>query len=215
MMHGRLFLSLIAVWVIAAGCASTKIVNSWRSPEYAGGPLASLLVVGVSTQASVRRVFEDVFAGQLEAQGVQAKPSYQLIPEDGPVPEERLRAAAEQSGTDGVIITRLVKVDTQLAISPGYVPPPAVPPYYRPYYYGYYSYAWLGYYEPPTVYQYAVVTSETTVFLLDRPDPIWSGTTETFSPRDVRKEAATFARVVLDALAREGLVPQPIRTEAK
>ncbi|NIO41589.1 MAG: hypothetical protein GTO41_16265, partial [Burkholderiales bacterium] len=79
--------------------------------------MTSMVVVGVSKQASVRRVFEDEFAAQLRSRGIRAVPSYTLIAEDGPVEESRLRAAVESANTNAVILTRLVKVDRTLTVS--------------------------------------------------------------------------------------------------
>jgi hypothetical protein len=36
---------------------------------------------------------------------------------------------------------------------------------------------------------------------------VWGGTTETFDPKSVSKESAGFANVVINALAKRGLVP--------
>ena len=195
------FVSLLAA-AIVTGCASTTLTNSWRAPDY-DKVLTSLVVVGVSKQASVRRVFEDEFAAQLRERGVEAVPSYTLVPEDGPVDEQRLRDAVDSAGKDAVIITRLVKVENKVTAS--HAGPTWVPLRY-PYYYGYYSSAWVGYYDPPMVYQYELVTAETTVFIRGRAEPVWSGTTETFAPEDLRKETIGFAKVVMDALASEGLI---------
>ncbi|HUU72215.1 MAG TPA: hypothetical protein VMW70_06300 [Burkholderiales bacterium] len=201
LMNAGRFFALIFV-LIAAGCASTTLTNSWRAPDYST-PVSSLVVVGVSKQASVRRVFEDEFSAQLRAKGVRAVPSYTLVPEDGPIGEDDLRSAVESSGADAVIITRLVKIENKVAVSQ---PGPPIAARYDPYYYGYYSRAWVGYYEPPIVQQYDIVIAETTVFVNERAEPVWSGTTETFAPVDLKKETAGFAKVVIEALAKEKLI---------
>jgi hypothetical protein len=46
-------------------------------------------VIGVTQQPAMRRLFEDAFVAKLKAEGVEAVPSYQLIPEDGQVDEAR------------------------------------------------------------------------------------------------------------------------------
>lgn len=193
---------LLIVALIAAGCASTTLTNSWRAPDYSGA-MSSLVVVGVSKQASVRRVFEDEFAAQLRLQGVRAVPSYTLVPEDGPIDKDVLRNAVDSTNADAVIITRLIKVENKVTVTQ---PGPPLAARYDPYYYGFYSRAWIGYYEPPIVQQYDVVTAETTVFVKDRAEPVWSGTTETFAPSDLKKETTGFAKVVIKALAKENLI---------
>lgn len=183
-----------------AGCASTSLVNEWQSPD-ARPTVRKVLVVGVTRQASVRRVFEDEFAAQLRAAGVEAVPSYSILPEDGQAEQSRLEQAVREAGADGVLVTRLVKQEQRLDVTPGSYRPP-----FGMGFYGWYSSAWIGYYEPPSVYRYDVVTAETSLYSPPESKLVWSGTTETFSPKDVRKETAGFAKVIIAALRKHGLV---------
>ena len=198
----RLSFALLAVGLCA--CASTTLDNSWKDPQYSGGPLSKILVVGISSQASVRRAFEDTFAQSLTQSGVQAVPSYTLIPQDGRIAEDVLQKAVGEAGANGVLIARMVGRETEFAVSPA----PAAPPIYgmRRSYYGYYSGAWAGYYEPAKVHQYDYIVTETTLFRADAPEPIWSGTARTLEPKDVRKATEGFAKVMIDALKKEGLI---------
>jgi hypothetical protein len=192
------FGSVLLLWA----CASTKLVNTWRDSAYTGPPLTKILIIGVTKQSGIRRTFEDIFAARLRADRVTAIQSYTLIPEDGEVSHERLARAVEESGVDGVLITRLVRVDRQVQIYPGtYVGPPFVG------FYGFYSSAWVGFYEPPQVYAYDVVTSETTLFEAKNDRVIWSGTSETFAPQNVRKDTQEFVSIMAQALAAQGMIP--------
>lgn len=191
---------IVLVGLGAWGCASTQLVNSWQDPRFSGPPLNKIMVIGVTKQAGIRRTFEDELARQLHARGVQAVASYTLIPEDGEVPKDRLAQAVNQSGVEGVLISRLVKVEQDAQIYPGgYTGPPFG-------FYGFYSSSWIGFYEPPRVYAYDVVTSETNLFDARSDTLIWSGTTETFSPRDIRKDTRDFASVIIQALAANKLI---------
>lgn len=186
---------------LAAGCASTRLTNTWQDPNFAGAPVKSVLVIGVTKQAGVRRTFEDEFARQLRAKGVRAVQSYTLVPEDGEVSKERLAEALKAAGVQAVLITRLVKVRWQMEAYPGGV---YAPPYMG--WYGFYNSAWVGYYEPVPVYSYDVVTAETNLFDAASDALIWSGTTESFSPRDVKKDTQEFAQVILAALSEQKLI---------
>jgi hypothetical protein len=194
-----LLIALIGLGV--AGCAaSTRLVNTWQDPKFAGPKLTSIMVIDVTMQASIRRTFEDELVRQLQAQGVQAVQSYTLIPQDGEVPKERLAQAVAQSGVQGVLITRLVQVRQQTQVYPGtYAPPPYM-------FYGYYSSSWIGFYDPPQVYTYDVVTAETNLFDAKGETLIWSGTTETFSPYDFKKDTREFAAVLIKSLTANGLI---------
>jgi hypothetical protein len=196
-----------ALVVVLSACASTSLDNTWKDPHYSGGPLSKVLVVGVSTQASVRRTFEDTFAQALTQQGVQAVASYTLIPEDGQIAEDALKKATEQAGADGVLITRMVGRTTDVTAWPEPAPMPPAGFGMRRGYYGYYSGAWVGYYEPVTTVQTTdYVIAETTLFRTDAPEPVWSATSRTVEPRDVRKATEGFAKVMIAQLRKEGLI---------
>jgi hypothetical protein len=203
-MHSVIRFSLAALAIGLSACASTTLDNSWKDPHYSGGPLSKILVVGISSQASVRRAFEDTFAQSLTQSGVQAVPSYTLIPQDGRIAEDVLQKAVGEAGANGVLIARMVGRETELTVTTA----PMAPPIYgmRRSYYGYYSGAWAGYYEPATVQQFDYIVTETTLFRADAPEPIWSGTARTLEPKDVRKATEGFAKVMIDALKKEGLI---------
>lgn len=184
-----------------AGCASTTLVSQWKSPEFSGPPLKKVMVVGVSNQPGPRRIFEDEFSAALKAAGVTAVPSYTVIPQDGQVEQAVLEQAVKSLGADAVLITRLVSREQQTQVTPGYYQP--VPTMGM---YGWYSSAWMGYYEPPTVYQYDVVTAETSVYSVNAGKLLWSGTTQTFDPSNVAKETPGFAKIIIAALQKAGII---------
>ncbi len=97
---------LAFVLILFAGCASTQIVNEWREPDYIPPTFKKVVVLGISKEAALRRSFEDEFVAQLRGNGIQAVPSYQIIPEEGQAPESRFLKAIKQSGADAAIMTR-------------------------------------------------------------------------------------------------------------
>jgi len=197
-------IALVATVLLAAlcGCATTELTNTWKDPQYNGGPVKKIMVVGISNQASVRRTFEDTFAEILKANGVEAVPSHTVVPEDGQMAEDKLRTAVQQSGAGAVLITRMVEKQTDTAITPA----APIGAYRRTSYSGYYSGAWIGYYEPATVQQFHYVVAETTLFVAEHPEPVWSGTTRITESKDIRAATKGFAKPVIGAMKKEGLI---------
>jgi len=200
----RVFALALTVTFGFNGCATTtEIVNQWVNPDYGSPRFRRIMVVGVSKQPGIRRTFEDEFVAKLKAAGVDAVPSYLYIPEDEQVEEARLQEAVKRANADGIIITRLVRVERKTEVSPGfYQPAPAVTFGY----YGGYSAAWLGYYEPPRIYQYDVYISETNLYDVTRNQLVWAGTVETSAPGDINKEIARYVDTVIDALKSKNLL---------
>ncbi len=198
------FFSLLAASAAAllCGCASTTIVNQWANAAHPGPSCKKLLVVGVTRNASVRRIFEDELVKAALARGIVAIPSYTLIPEDGPVPDGRLAEAVQRAAVDCVLTTRVLQVARQFDV----VPQPAFwgPPWGL---YGWYGGAWgPAYAYPPQVVARDTVYAEVRLFRNNSDTLAWAATTQTFAPSDVRKESAEFAQLVFGQLAERKLI---------
>jgi hypothetical protein len=158
-----------------------------------------MFVLALSTRdLTARRVLEDVMVAKLAANGVEAIPAWQSLPNEGPVTEGALMAAVTTSRADGMLMVRLLGVDTQLTVWP---PPVGAGP--RVGWYGYYS----GWYAYPQVTQTQTAVVETTLFDVRSQRIVWSATSETMNPTSMQKDAPGFADVILAGLRRDGMLP--------
>jgi len=191
----------IAVLVLSS-CASTELTNSWRSPDYKGGALKKIFVVGVSKQAALRRTFEDEFVKQLKGAGVDAIASYTSVPQPAEADAARLKQAARGSGADGILVTRLVRAGTDPQFTPAFHPTPGSS------FDAGYPAVWTGYHEPAAAPTPETVVLETNLygggdeFVL-----LWSGTTQTFAPSgELQKDIQGFGELVIERLRKEKLI---------
>lgn len=188
-----------------SGCASgpsTKLVSAWQLQGYNSTGFRTVLVVGVSREGGRRRTFEDAFCYQLKGRGVTAIPSYTLIPEDGQASNDKLEAAIRESGAQGVLTTRMLGTNTKVDYNQGLYQ--AVPVYVDSFY-GYYGTAY-AYTYVPMAETTTVVTLETDVFDATTLKMVWSGTTQTTDPTSLRQEMAAFAKVIIDEMAKRGVL---------
>ena len=194
--------------VFVASCASTTIQSTWMDPSFTGGPFKKVFVIGLASNETSRRVFEDIMVARLQATGVQAVPAYQFIPEDAPVPEPVLEDAVRKSGADAMLMTRLLGVNTQTNVSTVMVPGPVMGPGFGP---GWGGPGWWGAYNSwwavPQVTTYQIATAETTLFDTSTRRIVWSATSETFNPQSVQQEAPGLANKVIAALQSRNLLP--------
>lgn len=200
MRRSALQLVVLTLALVAAGCASTRIVHQWSNSDYPSARFKKFMVIGISKQPGIRRSFEDEFVAKLKTMGVDAVPGYRFISEDGPVEEPRLREAVGQAGADATLVTRLVRVEQKTQVSSGYYP--ASPGF--GFYWGYAN-AWYGYYEPSMIYQYEVYISETSLYDTGKNQLVWSGTVET-TPQGINKDIAHYVDTVIEALRKNNLL---------
>ena len=196
---------LALVMLNAASCASTSLTSAWKDPAYNGGGFRRLLVVGVTESPTNRRVFEDEFSRALRAAGVDAIASYTVIAQDGRIDEAVLKNTVRKQGLDGVVMTRLVRMDKQSVYTPGYAwSVPAVG--YRDSLYGYYNTAWSPYALPTEAREYKSAVLETTLWNAADDKLVWTATTSTFAPESVQSATVDYAKVVIAELRARKLL---------
>ncbi len=158
-----------------------------------------------------RRVFEDIFAQKLRAAGVDGVPGYTVMADDARAAEGPFSAAIEKSGAQGLLVVRLLGVDTKTQVSTTIVPGggpgwgAGFGPGYGPYG-GFYGPAW---YPVTQVSQYDVASVEASLYDVKTRRLIWSATTQTMNPQSVAQETPGFADLIIKQLSARGLIGAP------
>lgn len=204
--HPLFLVIAVGLLVAASGCAAKRIVSQWSNPDYASAPFVfkKIMVVGAVEQEAIRRNFEDRFVAALRAAGVEALPSYRLVAEPGKDLEGSVRTAVQSAGADGVLVTRLIRVEQRTDASPGY---------YQPYFgFGYYNWhhpGWYGggYYATPYYYRYPVYYSETTLYNAAKNEIVWTGTIRMIDPENANEAIEEYVATVVTALQDNHLLP--------
>lgn len=101
-----IMLVLVALWVSA--CSSSRPIDEWRSDNFAG-KLDNILIIGVTSQSTRRRTFEDTFVSGLAALEVNATPSYKLLASSLELNKEIVTQAIEGKNIGAVLVTRLAR----------------------------------------------------------------------------------------------------------
>jgi hypothetical protein len=202
----RRILSCIAAGVLAlvASCASTTLQSAWTDPTYTGPGFTRILVVGVTGSMANRRVFDDMFAQSLNAAGVDGLPGYQFIPDAASANEQVFNEGVANSKADGLLLVRLLGVDTKTQVNTTMMPAMGLTPMMGPY--GGYAGWGPAWYAVPSVQQYQVANVEATLFETKTHRPVWSGSTQTLNPTSVAAETPGYAKVVIGQLVARGLI---------
>ena len=166
---------------VLMSCGTTSMLKSWSDPAYTGGKMRRVLVIGVGRNASLRKQFEDAFVARLARSGIQAQPSYPLLPDAAAIRKETVVPHVVQRAVTHVLVARVVDHKTVAE----YVPPTVTSTYvpaYPSYYYGWHSYYDMSYaavVSPGYTYETEYVHVETNVYDVGTEKLIWSGLTET------------------------------------
>ena len=202
-------LAALAVTLLLTACQTTSIQSAWYDTSYKAGPFRKIVVIASDGTTADSRVFEDIFVQKLLAAGVQAVPGYTTVPPDARRTESTFAPAVAATGADGVILVRLLRVDTKTQVSTVMMPGPMMGPwggFYGPGFYGGGFYGG-GFYAMPEVTQYDVASVETNVYNVVTKSLVWAATTQTVNPTTVAQEAPNYADIIIAQLRSRNLLP--------
>jgi hypothetical protein len=199
-------LLLFALATLVSGCQTTSIQSAWFDTNFGGGPMRKIVVVGSVNSVADGRAFEDIFAEKLRAAGVEGIAGYTVIADEARAGEAPFAAAVANTGAQGLLLVRLLRVDTRTQVSTTMVP-------------GGMGWGWGGsragsWGSPfgPTmvpvqhVNQYELATVESKLYDVQTRHLVWAATTTTFNPTSVARETPRFADVIIGQLAQRGII---------
>jgi len=102
----RLFLCLLLV-TVAAACSPIKKLEVWKEETYSTHPQKMLLIV-IAKRDRTRRQAENVLANQLVKRGLEAIPSYKVLPQEEKLDRQAVEAKVRELGFDSVLVARSI-----------------------------------------------------------------------------------------------------------
>jgi hypothetical protein len=205
-------LAAVVAATLSSCAASTQLTSSWVDPEAPSRTHNKIVVVGVSTQPSVRRMYEDAFAQALRERGMEAIASYSVVGE-GKLDQAAAEAKLKELGADGVIVTRLVDQETVQEYYPPSYTTVAAPSAYYGGWYGYYSLGYTYMSSPGYVAENKVFRLETNFYDVANPKLLWSGLTEsTIAQGDApTNEIMPTVHTLLADMEKKGVIPKAVK----
>ncbi len=202
-------LAITAVIVLpVANAKPVKLLMSWKNPAYSGSKPRRLLVSGMSQNPEIRADFEDDLSSAIANEGLEVIPGNHILfrPDSSDLDPEYLRGQIRDFKIDGIIVSRLVRVDKKTIYVPGhsYVVPYA---YYRSFY-GYYGTVYRQVYSPDYLREDTTVRVETNLYAASPTDGelIWTGTSDSFNPRSAQKVIDGVVKLIAKELKVQNLL---------
>ena len=189
----------LCLGLVLVSCGGrTRLTETWTDPNFKSGPVSKILVIGVTENERVRRVFEKKFVKALRAAGAEAYSSYAVLHIAGELKKADVLAAVKKVGADAVLITSLVNVDQTEVF---YRPPPV----------GYYDAYGLLYgissRENAMVGFDVNVVMNTSLYDARTEKLIWSTLAETRKAKSKKELLEQLISAVVKKLRREKLLP--------
>ena len=202
---GRLLLAF-AMTALLAACAARPLAE-WRDSQFSG-TVDNILIIGVSDQPVLRRLFEDTFVKELAALDVSAKSSYQVLTDEQISSKDALDTAIRSQSMDAVLVTRVIgveEIDTYTPPTYSYTYTPSTfDRHYRDYH-SYFNHAVQvttpGYWD-----KYKVLKLESNLYDSASQQLIWSIQSESFDPRSAAQLIDDQITLAIKSLRNTGLI---------
>jgi hypothetical protein len=192
---------LSAAFLTLAGCATSRLVKQESNPDYVGKPFKSVMVVAVTSDELVRRNFEDRIVALLGKRGVKGIPAYDVVGTRGRVEEAQLRQAIAGSSVEGVLLTRVIRVDRSTGTVPGSTVAVGVG---WGGFYGYYAGAWQTVNVPAQQVSGPLWTlSETRLFDAKNGMLAWTGMVDTKENEQLDAALTQYINLIFDAMVSD------------
>ncbi|MFS4491616.1 hypothetical protein [Maribacter sp. 2308TA10-17] len=117
-MKNKSYYLIFGVFLVLSSCASTKLMDSWKSQSFDSLSKSKILVVSESPETDVRKSYEIAIASKLRAQNLDAIESHIQFPslKEADTPEETAQIVQmfKDAGISGIILTSLKQtIETQ------------------------------------------------------------------------------------------------------
>jgi len=175
---------------LLTGCASLKVVETWHKP--AAQTHTKLMILGIGSDETKRKLFEDIVVDELRRQMITAVASHTILPDLDKTNRAGVVAAVHAAGCDAVLTTRvLVKGDGTVTQS--------LP-----------SGDALGYVygaSPQTTYgDFLKATLQANLYHAKTEELVWSATFKTFDADRPAKVSRELGKFFFEALRKDGLI---------
>ncbi len=183
---------------LLSSCSTTSLQDAWQAPSFHRKAMDDVLVVAVAANVTNRILFERGFVAALQAKGIKATASYDVIGDALPT-RESVTAYVKSSRIGYVVASRYGGTEITREVVPESVRTYTTGPYY-PSYYGYWDQSSVTLVRQSYVDQTSSVLLTTSIFDVKSGDLVWAGRSKTFEARSIVNEANDLARQIVASI---------------
>lgn len=212
----RSLATLLLISFVLSACSPTVVSQSWKDEQF-NAPLGKIMILGVSENDTARRVFEQEMAAKFKEQGINAVPSYQLLPDDEKLKKTQVVDAAKSNDVQSVFVTRVASIK-KMKENRAYVSGTAYygSNYQNSYYTNRHSYNrdWYDYYgrhynDSYTVsshtYEWKIITTDSTLYQLGNEKMVWSAVLKSESDQ-MESTIESLAKTLVKQMKKDGVL---------
>ena len=205
--YSKSILLVLFVALIAVGCASTKIIGSWKNADSTKA-YSKIMIVGLSSNMVAKTNVEAQMAKVLGAQGVKAMGAGNIFSPEVKITDEmkqQVSAKLKSEGYDGLLTLAVISVDKETSYVPGTTYAPYAYPGYSSYW-GYYGYYAPQVYSPGYYVDSKVYNIEANLYDVESGKLMWSARSESTDPSSLDSFSRQYSEVVVFQLQKDKML---------
>ena len=202
-------LVLLATAILLGACAGPQVTRVQKLSATADAPYQNVLVVSLFELFDTRRYLEDAIVKELATKGITAVASTSLMNTKTPVTRQTFAAMVDEHGSDSVLITQLVNLDSEAKAQDSR---PESTYIVRPtYYYNVWNVELTEYVEPPFLTMKHNFSLATQVYSVSAEEAVWGieSKTKIVTQRETQGDMSFItdeAKAIVRHLASDGLL---------
>jgi hypothetical protein len=178
------------IGTLLTGCSSLKVVETWHKPA-AQGQYKKVMILGVGSDETKRKLFEDIIVDELRRNMVTAVASHTILPDLDKTDRDGVVAAVKTAGCDAVLTTRPLSIGDKTVSQQGAG--------------GSVGYVYGA--SPMTTYgNFLKATLQATLFDARSEELVWSATLQTFDGDRLAKVSRDMGKFFFETLRKDGLL---------
>jgi len=207
-------LSILLVFILVS-CSSTQLVNSWKNPDIDTFKPTKILIVGMTSNKSARKKFENQFKEEYLSRGIEAVTSLETFNQSftddkkSEVALKEMENKLTNDGFDSILFTKVIGVEDKIIFSEEYYDSENTHRRFRDDYYDnqdiYYN---RNYYE-----KYKVYHAETSLYCIcseKERELIWKGYIDIIDASSIKQTIDDYINLVLFVLEEEHLITKRV-----
>ncbi|UOB17092.1 hypothetical protein [Abyssalbus ytuae] len=208
----KIITKILAIMLLA-GCSSTRLIDSWRNPDYLYFTPQKVLIVGVSHNLTARKIFEVHLKNEFNMRNIEADESYEIFDSDFTNTKQTDEDIQKQldkvvgKGYDVILISTVKGVDEKTSYTRGHSRVDYTWRRFRGYYLLYQDiYHDPGYYE-----NYRVYNIESALYNIEEDSEkslVWVASYDLVDPKGIQETVEDYVDKIIKDLEKENLIPR-------
>ncbi|QXP58333.1 hypothetical protein [Olleya sp. HaHaR_3_96] len=201
----------ILVLFLIVSCSSSRVVDSWKSQDYANYKPKKVLIVGMTDNLTARKQFEEQLQTEFNKSGIEAMGSYDVFePSFSNIKQTEASINQElerlsKDGYDSILISAVKGVNEKEVYSS---------PTYRTGYYwrrfGRYYYLYQDVYFDDGYYnRYKVYHIEASLYNIKENNDkslVWVASYDIVDPKQINTTVTNYVKAIMQSLNQEGII---------